>query len=51
MSVRVTLVQPPLAGLGAAAAVTSVALDAHSLGAFRERFPAQLDADRFSLES
>ena len=41
----------PVADLGVAAAVTSVTLDAHSLQAFRERFPAHLDADRFSLES
>ena len=41
----------PLAELGGAAAVTGVTLDGHALGAFRERFPAHLDADRFSLES
>lgn len=40
----------PLADLGADPAVVTVALDAQALRAFRERFPAHLDADRFSLE-
>jgi predicted amidohydrolase len=35
--------------LGAEAAVASVALDRPTLDAFRDRFPAQLDADRFTL--
>ena len=39
----------PLLELGAEAAVASVALDRPTLDAFRDRFPAQLDADRFTL--
>jgi omega-amidase len=39
----------PLVELGAEAAVATAALDAGALGAFRDRFPAQLDADRFTL--
>jgi predicted amidohydrolase len=39
----------PLAALGNVPAVATVALDGEALQAFRERFPAQLDADRFSL--
>jgi hypothetical protein len=30
--------------------VSTVELDATALAAFRERFPAHLDADRFTLE-
>jgi omega-amidase len=41
----------PLAQLGAEAAVTTVELDLVALRAFRERFPAHLDADRFTLET
>ena len=40
----------PLAELGAEPALVSVALDAGPLHAFREKFPAYLDADRFTLE-
>ena len=40
----------PLAELGAEPALVSVALDAGRLHAFREKFPAHLDADRFTLE-
>lgn len=40
----------PLAELGSAPAVATVCLDARALRAFRERFPAHLDADRFTLE-
>jgi omega-amidase len=39
----------PLAELGAEAALRTVELDPHSLRAFREGFPAHLDADRFTL--
>jgi omega-amidase len=40
----------PLAELGAEPALVTVALDAGRLQAFREKFPAHLDADRFTLE-
>lgn len=40
----------PLAELGEESAVTTVELDRAALLAFRERFPAHLDADRFTLE-
>lgn len=40
----------PLAELGDAAVVTTVALDAQALAGFREKFPAHLDADRFTLD-
>ena len=39
-----------LVALGDAAGVTTVALDAGALANFREKFPAHLDADRFTLE-
>lgn len=39
----------PLADLGDAPAVRTVELDRQPLCAFRERFPAHLDADRFTL--
>ena len=39
----------PLADLGAVPAVQTVELDLESLRKFRERFPAHLDADRFTL--
>ena len=39
-----------LAELGGEPAVVTVALDAGRLQAFREKFPAHLDADRFTLE-
>jgi len=39
-----------LADCGSAAAVTTVALDAEALARFREKFPAHLDADRFTLD-
>jgi omega-amidase len=41
----------PLAELGAEPALVTVTLDVARLRAFREKFPAQLDADRFTLES
>jgi predicted amidohydrolase len=41
----------PLAELGADPAVITVELDLAALLAFRERFPAHLDADRFTLDS
>jgi predicted amidohydrolase len=40
----------PLAELGGEPAVATVVLDAAPLAAFREKFPAHLDADRFTLE-
>jgi omega-amidase len=40
----------PLAELADESAVTTVELDGAALRAFRERFPAHLDADRFSLD-
>jgi predicted amidohydrolase len=40
----------PLVELGSTAAVTTVELDISALRAFREKFPAQLDADAFTLE-
>jgi omega-amidase len=39
-----------LVSLGDAAGVTTTALDAAALASFREKFPAHLDADRFTLE-
>jgi omega-amidase len=39
----------PLADLGSAPAIHTIELDLRSLRAFRERFPAHLDADRFTL--
>jgi predicted amidohydrolase len=39
-----------LASLGDAAGITTTALDGAALAAFREKFPAHLDADRFTLE-
>jgi omega-amidase len=41
----------PLAELGDEAAVVNVELDLTALRAFRERFPAHLDADRFTLDA
>ncbi len=40
-----------LAQLGSEPAVVTVELDLAALRAFRERFPAHLDADRFTLET
>ncbi|MEY4762673.1 MAG: hypothetical protein RLZZ200_2529 [Pseudomonadota bacterium] len=39
----------PLLELGSAAGVATTSLDLGALQAFRRRFPAQLDADRFTL--
>jgi omega-amidase len=41
----------PLLEAGAEPAVLTLALDAAPLHAFREKFPAHLDADRFTLET
>ncbi len=41
----------PLVELGNEPGITTIALDGAALRAFRERFPAQLDADRFTLET
>jgi len=40
----------PLIELGDTAAVTTTVLDVTALRAFRDKFPAHLDADRFTLE-
>ena len=40
----------PLVELGSAAGVATTMLELDALQAFRKRFPAQLDADRFTLE-
>lgn len=40
----------PIAELAGESAVTTVELDRDALQAFRERFPAHLDADRFTLD-
>ena len=49
-SAAVDFLGPTLVEGGDAAVVMTVALEAGPLGAFRERFPAHLDADRFTLE-
>jgi predicted amidohydrolase len=41
----------PLAELTNESAVTTIELDGDALKAFRERFPAHLDADRFTLDA
>ena len=41
----------PLVELGDEAAVVNVVLDLAALRAFRDRFPAHLDADRFTLDA
>jgi omega-amidase len=41
----------PLVELGAEAKVATATLDGEALRAFRTRFPANLDADRFTLET
>ncbi len=49
-SVVVDFLGRPLAELGGAAASVTVSLPAAPLQAFRDKFPAHLDADRFTLE-
>ena len=49
-SVAVDYLGRPLLELGEQSAVASVRLDGAPLAAFRERFPAHLDADRFDLD-
>ena len=49
-SVAVDYLGRPLLELGEQAAVATVSLDGAPLAAFRERFPAHLDADRFDLD-
>jgi omega-amidase len=49
-SVAVDFLGRTLSDLGAAAGVATVVLDSAALAAFRERFPAHLDADRFTLD-
>jgi omega-amidase len=41
----------PLVELGAEPELVTVTLDVAGLRAFRDKFPAHLDADRFTLES
>lgn len=50
-SAALDYVGQPLVELGAEPALVSVTLDLARLRAFREKFPAHLDADRFTLES
>ncbi len=50
-SAAVDYLGKPLAELGAEPESVTVALDIERLRAFREKFPAHLDADRFTLES
>ena len=40
----------PVATLGGAPSASTVSLDLAALREFRERFPAHLDADRFTLD-
>src|SRR5262249_992839 len=49
-SVALDFLGMPLASLGNAPAVPTVMLDGAALRAFREKFPAQLDADPFTLD-
>lgn len=49
-SVAVDFKGRELAALGAEASVATVALDGAALAHFREKFPAHLDADRFTLD-
>lgn len=49
-SAAIDFLGEPLAQLGAAALVMTVSLDAAALQAFRNKFPAHLDADAFTLE-
>jgi omega-amidase len=49
-SAAISFLGRPLAELGEAAAVATVELDGSALAAFREKFPAHLDADRFTLD-
>ncbi len=50
-SVAHDFIGEPIRELGAEAAVVTVELDLVALRAFRERFPAHLDADRFTLDA
>jgi omega-amidase len=49
-SAAIDFLGQPLIEAGAEPAVLTVELDAARLAAFREKFPAHLDADRFTLE-
>ncbi len=49
-SVALDFLGRPLAELGDHASLVTVSLELEALAAFRERFPAHLDADRFTLE-
>ena len=49
-SVAIDFLGRTLCDLGAEAGIATVILDRAALAAFRERFPAHLDADRFTLE-
>jgi omega-amidase len=49
-SAAIDFLGQPLAELGSAPSVTTVELDGTALQAFRKKFPAHLDADRFTLD-
>jgi omega-amidase len=50
-SVAIDFLGRPLVGPGNTAGIVTVALELGALAAFREKFPAHLDADRFTLEA
>jgi predicted amidohydrolase len=50
-SAAIDFLGQPLVEGGATAALMTVELDAEALGEFRRKFPAHLDADRFTLEA
>ena len=49
-SAAIDFLGQPLAQLGSVPSVTTVELDGAALQAFREKFPAHLDADRFTVQ-
>jgi predicted amidohydrolase len=49
-SAAIDFLGQPLVEAGAEPAIVTVTLDGGRLDAFREKFPAHLDADRFTLE-
>jgi omega-amidase len=50
-SVALDFLGRPLVELGSDSAIATAELDGDALRAFRERFPAHLDADRFTLDA
>ena len=50
-SAAIDFLGQPLVEGGAAAALMTVELDADALAGFRRKFPAHLDADRFTLDA